>query len=264
MRGLHLHAICSLGNGIRNEDRPSRIGTESGFDSGSPDMWASLSVFLENEQKGQVNSSESLLELSSSLLDDTEVYLMEKEDPPEYIPAPVQSGADLECSRQLENVLYILRDVLPGPVQKIGIDDKLHEAWELVHDEIKIQDPLMCFQGKDKLRCCLYALALANVHVELHDIYAKRSIAATCENCVYAIWTITFPGHIQATSKPHNFEREEESMSKLSLSGEAKFGMHCTGQVISIISDWMVTKGSEEVMEAVKNYLAWSLHKEML
>lgn len=58
--------------------------------------------------------------------------------------------SELELNTQLENILYVLREVLPGSMVKTGMDNKLLEAWSFVSDDIKVQDPLVCLKGKDR------------------------------------------------------------------------------------------------------------------
>ncbi|MCO5573397.1 hypothetical protein L7F22_027168 [Adiantum nelumboides] len=238
---------------LHQSDSEKSWDSEKSLDSDG--TWSSLSAIFDGEHGAYSDSSESLLGFSSSLFYDVSSCAMDKEDPPEYIPAPTQNAADFEQSKRLEDVLYTLREVLPGSVRKAGMNEKLLVAWRLVHHDIKVQDSLVCLQGKDTLQSWLRCLAFANAQVNLHDIYAERMTARPCQNCIYAIWTVSFPGNLQLTSKPSILEGVKDLHSEFSISGESKFEIDGTGQVISVVSKWYVPYGGKEMLEQVKNYL---------
>ena len=54
---------------------------------------------------------------------------------------------------QLENALYILKDLLSSPVRKTGMENELSAAWMLIHDEVIFEDPVLCTSGKERYRC---------------------------------------------------------------------------------------------------------------
>jgi hypothetical protein len=58
--------------------------------------------------------------------------------------------ADVDFNAKLENALYILRDLLPGPVSKTGMENELSEAWMLMHDDVRVQDPILDAYGKGR------------------------------------------------------------------------------------------------------------------
>ncbi|KAI5069257.1 hypothetical protein GOP47_0015558 [Adiantum capillus-veneris] len=225
--------------GTMDEGALHRTNTKKSL--GSDDTWFSLSAFLKGEYGAYSESSESLLGFSTSLFNDASSSVIDKEDPSEYIPAPAENSA----------------------VCKFGMDEKLLEAWRLVYHDVKVQDSLVCLQGKDKLLAWLQTLAAANAQLNLLDIYAERIATQPGKDCIYAIWTLSIPGKLQSTANPSIFEGEESFQRELSLSGESKFDIDGTGQVVSVVSKWYVPSGGEEKLELAKKCLISLLHKHM-
>lgn len=123
------------GMAINDDDVHNQISTKMPSELGSDDVWSSLSSFMDDEGREPLGASataQSLMGLSTSLFNDVNSFVMDKEDPAEYIPAPAISAEELELNTQLENILYVLREVLPGPMVKTGMDNKLLEAWSFV------------------------------------------------------------------------------------------------------------------------------------
>lgn len=251
------------------EHHSQQTSTDRPSHSNSADLWSSLSTFIldENwEPTPASDTSQNMLGLSASLFDDASSFIMEEEKPAQYVPAPPIDAADLELSTKLEDVLYILRDVLPGPMNKIGTENTLLAAWRLVNDEVKVQDPLICFKGKDRLWHWLHTLAAADIVVDLHEIYAESIRGHPFKGCVYAVWTLSFPQDMQSNLMhffPNPYGYLERIPSQLKLSGESKFEIDNTGQVLSIESQWYITKEEgEEMFETAKMCLAALLLKE--
>eukprot|EP00250_Pteridium_aquilinum_P035573 c9675_g1_i1 orf=51-944(+) len=256
------------GTAIEEDDVQRQTSTERSSGLGSDGLWSSLSSYMNDDGREPLdasNTSQSLLGLSTTLFNDVNSFVMDKEDPGEYIPAPAISAAEMESNSQLEDVLYTLREVLPGPMVKIGMENKLSKAWSLVNDDIKVQDPLVCLNGKHRLGAWLHTLAATNVQVNLVEIYAERNRAQSCKGYIYAVWTLLFPEDLLSALKHPTsslFESVQRSPLPLNLSGESKFEVDRTGQVISIESNWYATKEEEELLDSVKLFLASLLHRE--
>lgn len=268
LRRRRSYRASITGMAINEDDVHNQISTKMSSELGSDDLWSSLSSFMDDEGReplGASAASQSLMGLSTSLFNDVNSFVMDKEDPAEYVPAPDISAADLELNTQLENVLYVLREVLPGPMVKTGMDNKRLEAWSFVSDDIKVQDPIVCLEGKDRLWSWLRTLATTNAQVHLNEIYAERSRAHPFKGFIHAVWTLVFPEELQPTLKhPTSSSSKcvERSSLQLKLSGESKLEVDTTGQVMSIESNWYVTKEREEELDSIKLLLTSLLLKE--
>eukprot|EP00249_Psilotum_nudum_P016973 c26086_g1_i1 orf=935-1690(-) len=109
--------------------------------------------------------------ISSLLLDDTDAFEVEEKEPAKYVPPPSIDPSDLDLNRKVENLLYTLKDLLPGPVNKCGFErEKCFAARNLFHFAVEVQDPLVCMTGITSLQQWLKILATTGAMVELHEI----------------------------------------------------------------------------------------------
>lgn len=215
-------------------------------------------------------------------------------------------------NKKAENVLYIFKDVLAGPMKKVGADKRCIAAWRLLNDEVRVHDPLVCFKGKRRLHTWLKTLADAGTVMDLHEIYSKSSILHPLKRWVHAVWTLSLTNDLQKSSMElgiwtwwmqnydafvrdvqcgdlisitHHKNKSNMNISsrdliadlpegvllpskstpaiQLKLSGESKFELDRSGQVLCIESAWYITKEEgREMFETAKLWLAALLYKE--
>ncbi|CAK9231052.1 unnamed protein product [Sphagnum troendelagicum] len=204
------------------------------------------------------------------------------EDPPLYVPPPPISLEDMDMQSKVEMLLYTMKDLLPGLLDST----KVEAARSLLSSSVEIQNPLVCYQGIDRLDALLRVLCEAQVSIDLHDIYYENLMMHPNKRWLYVVWTMNISEGSQQSTKKFgvhesisqqlNLEDAEKSTtqsptdsegaesrlhalegSSLKLSGESVLEMDKSGLVTRISSTWYVMqKEGEASFAAAKHWLS--------
>ncbi|KAL2644133.1 hypothetical protein R1flu_011720 [Riccia fluitans] len=162
-----------------------------------------------------------------------DVEMLEEEElPAEYVPPPPISVEDVEMRNSVEEVMYMLLECIPGPMNALLHDQ---EKWDtlvrMFSVTVEVQDPLLCVKGLNSFERLLKVLCHSGIAVKLHDVYYESLAADKIKRWVYAVWTATLTNEVADNledSRNHNFK----------LSGESRFEVNKEGKVTSVSSRW--------------------------